>query len=172
MDHLGVEVETTEAVHAATTRLAEAGPAADVENDTTCCYALQDKVWVQGPGQEPWEVYVVKADADTLAKQERSTCCTGSTKADPQQPAVRGGCCLTAATQPPRQRGRDRNRNRSRPRTALPPLCAAAGHQDSGVPTSGSSAVASSTTSTTLSTEQGTCCGRVPAPCGLGARCV
>ena len=33
------------------------------ENDTTCCYALQDKVWVHGPGDEPWEVYTVKADA-------------------------------------------------------------------------------------------------------------
>lgn len=55
MDHLGVEVETTEGVHAATNRLAGAGLATDVENDTTCCYALQDKVWVHGPGQEPWE---------------------------------------------------------------------------------------------------------------------
>ncbi|WP_328500708.1 VOC family protein [Streptomyces sp. NBC_00457] len=64
MDHLGVEVETTEQVHAATARLAEAGLATVEQNDTTCCYALQDKVWVHGPGQEPWEVYVVKADAD------------------------------------------------------------------------------------------------------------
>lgn len=63
MDHLGVEVETTEAVHGATTRLTEAGLATFEENDTTCCYALQDKVWVHGPGQEPWEVYVVKADS-------------------------------------------------------------------------------------------------------------
>ncbi len=36
------------------------------ENDTSCCYARQDKVWVHGPGGEPWEVYVVKADAVTL----------------------------------------------------------------------------------------------------------
>ncbi|WP_055532901.1 ArsI/CadI family heavy metal resistance metalloenzyme [Streptomyces graminilatus] len=76
MDHLGVEVGSTEAVHAATARLAEAGLATDVEDDTTCCYALQDKVWVHGPGQEPWEVYVVKADAGSLAKQADSTCCT------------------------------------------------------------------------------------------------
>lgn len=40
----------------------------DEENDTSCCYALQNKVWVTGPGKEPWEVYVVKADADTLGK--------------------------------------------------------------------------------------------------------
>ncbi|MFD6171852.1 ArsI/CadI family heavy metal resistance metalloenzyme [Streptomyces coeruleorubidus] len=69
MDHLGVEVGTTEAVQAATARLGEAGLSTDVEDDTTCCYALQDKVWVRGPGRERWEVYVVKADADSLAKQ-------------------------------------------------------------------------------------------------------
>ncbi|NGO08444.1 glyoxalase/bleomycin resistance/dioxygenase family protein [Streptomyces sp. HC44] len=88
MDHLGVEVESSEAVQAATTRLADQGLATDVENDTTCCYALQDKVWVHGPGQEPWEVYVVKADADTLAKQTDSTCC-----ATAAQPAAASGCC-------------------------------------------------------------------------------
>ncbi|MEV6733389.1 MULTISPECIES: ArsI/CadI family heavy metal resistance metalloenzyme [unclassified Streptomyces] len=63
LDHLGVEVESTEQVTAATYRLKEAGLATFEENDTSCCYALQDKVWVTGPGQEPWEVYVVKADA-------------------------------------------------------------------------------------------------------------
>ncbi|MGH3984863.1 MAG: ArsI/CadI family heavy metal resistance metalloenzyme, partial [Pseudonocardiaceae bacterium] len=66
MDHLGVEVETTEQVTAATDRFTDAGLATLEQNDTSCCYALQDKVWVQGPGQEPWEVYVVKADSDTL----------------------------------------------------------------------------------------------------------
>ncbi|MFE7356131.1 ArsI/CadI family heavy metal resistance metalloenzyme [Streptomyces sp. NPDC057543] len=95
MDHLGVEVDTTEAVHAATTRLAAQGLATDVENDTTCCYALQDKVWVNGPGQEPWEVYVVKADADSMAKQHGSTCCadTAITEAGPGAPVEAGGCC-------------------------------------------------------------------------------
>jgi catechol 2,3-dioxygenase-like lactoylglutathione lyase family enzyme len=63
LDHLGVEVATTEEVRAATARLAGAGLATAEENDTVCCYALQDKVWVRGPGDEPWEVYTVKADA-------------------------------------------------------------------------------------------------------------
>jgi len=63
MDHLGVEVETTDEVSSATSRLAQLGLFTQVENDTTCCYALQDKVWVHGPGAEPWEVYTVKADA-------------------------------------------------------------------------------------------------------------
>ncbi|MFJ7129587.1 ArsI/CadI family heavy metal resistance metalloenzyme [Streptomyces sp. NPDC098101] len=78
LDHLGVEVETTAGVTAATTRLKDAGLTTAEENDTSCCYALQDKVWVTGPGGEPWEVYTVKADADTLAKaaDTPSACCT------------------------------------------------------------------------------------------------
>lgn len=76
MDHLGVEVEDSGLVTDATKRLTDAGLVTLEENDTSCCYALQDKVWVHGPGGEPWEVYTVKADADTLAKAEESACCT------------------------------------------------------------------------------------------------
>ncbi|MEU1407552.1 ArsI/CadI family heavy metal resistance metalloenzyme [Streptomyces sp. NPDC005728] len=87
LDHLGVEVESTDQVNAATTRLKDAGLAAFEENDTSCCYALQDKVWVHGPGKEPWEVYVVKADADTLGK---------SAGLD----ATDDGCCATRPAEP------------------------------------------------------------------------
>jgi catechol 2,3-dioxygenase-like lactoylglutathione lyase family enzyme len=63
MDHLGVEVATTDQVTIAAERLAAAGILTDIEDETTCCYAVQDKVWVHGPGGEPWEVYTVLADA-------------------------------------------------------------------------------------------------------------
>lgn len=63
IDHLGVEVEDAEQVTAAITRLAGEGLATDVEEQTTCCYAVQDKVWVTGPGRERWEVYTVLSDA-------------------------------------------------------------------------------------------------------------
>src|SRR5215218_9941564 len=62
MDHLGVEVGSTDEVGAATARLAEAGLTTRAEGNTTCCYAVQDKVWVAGPGGEPWEVYTVTGD--------------------------------------------------------------------------------------------------------------
>jgi catechol 2,3-dioxygenase-like lactoylglutathione lyase family enzyme len=75
MDHLGVEVGTTEEVTSATTRLAAEGLPTATEEDTACCYAVQDKVWVTAPGGEPWEVYVVKSDADVLDKAENSVCC-------------------------------------------------------------------------------------------------
>ena len=93
MDHLGVEVETTEEVTAATTRLAAEGMATATEEDSACCYAVQDKVWVTGPGQEPWEVYVVKGEADVLDKQADSACCApAATSADAASPAA-PACC-------------------------------------------------------------------------------
>jgi catechol 2,3-dioxygenase-like lactoylglutathione lyase family enzyme len=63
MDHLGIEVETTEQVRVATARLTGEGLDTSVEHATMCCYAVQDKVWVHGPGAEPWEVYTVLSDA-------------------------------------------------------------------------------------------------------------
>jgi catechol 2,3-dioxygenase-like lactoylglutathione lyase family enzyme len=96
LDHLGVEVESTEQVADATARLSAAGLATFEEENTSCCYAVQDKVWVTGPGQEPWEVYVVKADADTFSNAEAGdqagvccgtvACCTPAEAAmDPAQ---------------------------------------------------------------------------------------
>jgi catechol 2,3-dioxygenase-like lactoylglutathione lyase family enzyme len=75
LDHLGIEVETTDHVSAATARLADEGLDTAVQDDNTCCYAVQDKVWVHGPGTEPWEVYVVKADSATFSATTTTTCC-------------------------------------------------------------------------------------------------
>ena len=90
LDHLGVEVASTDEVTAATTRLKDAGLATFEENDTSCCYALQDKVWVTGPGKEPWEVYVVKADAATLEKAGTApdACCGTTACCTPDEQAV------------------------------------------------------------------------------------
>ena len=68
LNHLGVEVETTEEVAAATSRLAGEGLATAVEDNTACCYALQDKVWVDDPDGAPWEVYTVLADVAEMAR--------------------------------------------------------------------------------------------------------
>ncbi|MFF0903774.1 UNVERIFIED_CONTAM: ArsI/CadI family heavy metal resistance metalloenzyme [Kocuria sp. CPCC 205316] len=91
MDHLGVEVESIEVVNAAAHQLADAGLDTRPEEETTCCYAVQDKVWVTGPGKEPWEVYTVKADARPDLEG----------KTDPEQSAVAGdGTCCTTNAQP------------------------------------------------------------------------
>ncbi len=83
MDHLGVEVGDTETVNAATERLSSLGLFTEVEENATCCYAQQDKVWVHGPGREPWEVYVVNADSPTFFATPVETgtqCCVGDTE--------------------------------------------------------------------------------------------
>ncbi|MEX2975066.1 ArsI/CadI family heavy metal resistance metalloenzyme [Streptomyces sp. C184] len=96
LDHLGIEVKTTDQVTAAADRLKGSGLATFEENDTSCCYALQDKVWVHGPGKEPWEVYVVKADADQLGKSPApdsvaDACCTSSPA--PSEAAQEASAC-------------------------------------------------------------------------------
>jgi len=96
LNHLGIEVLTTEEVSAAQSRLAAAGLATATEEQTACCYAVQDKVWVDGPGGEPWEIYTVLADTDIPAGQLRSAapgeaaCC--ATRPD-LAPATGGGSC-------------------------------------------------------------------------------
>jgi catechol 2,3-dioxygenase-like lactoylglutathione lyase family enzyme len=94
MDHLGVEVETTEEVAAAAARLAAEGLPTATEEDTACCYAVQDKVWVTGPGTEPWEVYVVKADSGVLGDNAIPAPCCGpaSGQADAAQ-GCQPACC-------------------------------------------------------------------------------
>jgi catechol 2,3-dioxygenase-like lactoylglutathione lyase family enzyme len=66
LNHLGVEVEDSDAVVAATDHFRAVGLMTDVEESTTCCFAVQDKVWVHGPDAEPWEVYTVLADAPVM----------------------------------------------------------------------------------------------------------
>jgi catechol 2,3-dioxygenase-like lactoylglutathione lyase family enzyme len=95
MDHLGVEVTSTEEVAAATGRLKAAGLETVAENDTACCYAVQDKVWVQGPGQEPWEVYVVKADSDVMTRDSGADACCADPAGEQDattMPATAAGC--------------------------------------------------------------------------------
>jgi len=105
MDHLGVEVEDSDLVAAAAGRFAGAGLATRVEDNTTCCYAVQDKVWVTGPGNEPWEVYTVTGDAraDLEGRTDHrlsqvggdGTCCTTDlgTDTSSQQKRTATACC-------------------------------------------------------------------------------
>ena len=88
INHLGVEVESTAAVDAEQDRLASAGLAAVVERGTTCCYAEQDKFWVQGtPNGEQWEIYTVLADAPTFG------CAPGDDACSPIEAGAAANCC-------------------------------------------------------------------------------
>ncbi len=79
LNHLGVEVETPGEVKAATARLSGEGLEPDVQESTTCCYAVQDKAWVNDPDGAPWEVYTVLADAPAeTGLAGDGTCCDTS----------------------------------------------------------------------------------------------
>lgn len=75
--HFGVQVASTEDVGAAWTRFKAAGLPTLTENDTSCCYALQDKVWVTDPDGNAWEIFVVKGEADRMHADgtTKKSCC-------------------------------------------------------------------------------------------------
>lgn len=101
LNHLGVEVETSEQVHAEIARFSEAGLFTREQIATTCCFATQDKVWVTGPDAERWEVYTVLADAESFGTapdfvtgapvddEGALAVCCGTAK----QAAAEGACC-------------------------------------------------------------------------------
>jgi catechol 2,3-dioxygenase-like lactoylglutathione lyase family enzyme len=87
LNHLGVEVDSTDVVMAEAARMQAEGAACDLQESTTCCYAVQDKVWVNGP-EVPWEIYTVLADAAVMAP-EPAGCCTPAAAA--VEVGLRGG---------------------------------------------------------------------------------
>ena len=96
LNHLGVEVESTDEVAAATARLAAEDLPTAVEEQVTCCFAVQDKVWVDGPGGEPWEIYTVLADAESMggpgsSKPSEAACC--ATRPDLAVTGPVSNCC-------------------------------------------------------------------------------
>ncbi len=103
INHLGVEVSSTDTVHAEIARLSGEGLFTDEEMGTTCCFATQDKVWVTGPGGERWEVYTVLADSETFGTSpqtlvdagqvtEDGVCCGAERSAADTDPAS-AACC-------------------------------------------------------------------------------
>jgi catechol 2,3-dioxygenase-like lactoylglutathione lyase family enzyme len=104
VNHLGVEVESSDEVHAEIARLTGEGLFTDEEIGTTCCFATQDKVWVTGPGGEKWEVYTVLADSETfgtspdlLADDPSGGCscnaCDNATEGLDQRSSTTASCC-------------------------------------------------------------------------------
>jgi catechol 2,3-dioxygenase-like lactoylglutathione lyase family enzyme len=93
LNHLGVEVATAEEVQAASSRLSAEGLDPELQESTTCCYALQDKAWVHDPDGAPWEVYTVLADAPAETGLGCATvgCATEPVGVVPGEPAR--SCC-------------------------------------------------------------------------------
>jgi catechol 2,3-dioxygenase-like lactoylglutathione lyase family enzyme len=86
INHLGIEVESTDLVVAETRRLAGEGLTTATEDGVECCYAKQDKVWVDAPDGTPWEIYTVLDHVEMPAGQLRTVSVAGP-----------GACCATTA---------------------------------------------------------------------------
>ena len=97
INHLGVEVADTATVDAEQTRLAAAGFASIEERDTTCCYARQDKFWVEGaPNGERWEIYTVLEDSESFGVGDTSPiggCCGDETSGERELKPTATACC-------------------------------------------------------------------------------
>jgi len=97
--HFGVQVAGSEDVAVAWTRFKEAGLKTFTEENTSCCYAMQDKVWVEDPDGNMWEVFVVKGDTETMhddpAKKATACCAPGTVEVEDQavQLGKKSGCC-------------------------------------------------------------------------------
>jgi len=99
INHLGVEVESSEQVDAARARLAGEGVATATEDDVACCFARQDKVWADGPSGEPWEIYTVLEDIEMPDGQLRTVdpgtgdVCCAVAGGDASVSASSSACC-------------------------------------------------------------------------------
>jgi predicted enzyme related to lactoylglutathione lyase len=85
LNHVGVEVASTAEVAEAAERMQANGSSCEVEESTTCCYAVQDKVWVQGP-ELSWEIYTVLGDAEVMRPAD-GECCEPAVSGEPAR------CC-------------------------------------------------------------------------------
>jgi predicted enzyme related to lactoylglutathione lyase len=100
LNHLGVEVASTDKVHSEIARLSGEGLFTAEEMGTTCCFATQDKVWVTGPAGEKWEVYTVLADSDTFGTSPKLSggdgdqdCNCGTAQAQADAGKANAACC-------------------------------------------------------------------------------
>ena len=90
LNHLGVEVDSTAEVRAADARARSAELTTEVQESTTCCFAVQDKVWVQGP-DNAWEIYAVLADAPAMT--EDAGCCDVAADSVAAETPADTACC-------------------------------------------------------------------------------
>ena len=92
--HFGVQVESSEDVAAAWARFKNAGLVTKTEENTECCYALQDKVWIEDPDGNAWEVFVVKGEASVMeSKPSAGGCCVPKIEDGSQPKKATSGCC-------------------------------------------------------------------------------
>jgi catechol 2,3-dioxygenase-like lactoylglutathione lyase family enzyme len=97
--HFGIQVASSDDVLEAKTRFESLGLATFSEQDTSCCYAVQDKVWLEDPDGNSWEVFVVKGEAPVM-KADGSNCCVPVGISN-KPAAASPGCCPPVAAKDP-----------------------------------------------------------------------
>lgn len=92
--HFGVQVAGSDDVAQAQARFESVGLKTFSEENTSCCYAVQDKVWIEDPDGNSWEVFVVKGDAPVM-RDDESGCCTpaAANERSKAEPSCCGGGC-------------------------------------------------------------------------------
>lgn len=93
--HFGIQVASADDVALASERFERSGLRTVSEQNTSCCYAIQDKVWVEDPDGNMWEVFVVKGDSPTMGEAE-TACCSPVTAVTPEglvRMGTKRGCC-------------------------------------------------------------------------------
>jgi catechol 2,3-dioxygenase-like lactoylglutathione lyase family enzyme len=97
LNHLGVEVGSTDEVTKTTGRIQAEGLATFEEEGVACCYAVQDKVWISDPDGAPWEVYTVLADSQQMSSGEGGAGCCGSPSGAEAAGVKVNACCQPSA---------------------------------------------------------------------------
>jgi len=87
VSHLGIEVDSPSEINKWKERMEKAGVVGKTEEDTTCCFARQDKVWFKDPDGNSWEIFHVYEQLPVLGSVSASgSCCT---------PSESGACCAS-----------------------------------------------------------------------------
>jgi len=81
VNHFGIQLKSTAAVQSETERFKELGWITEVEEQRTCCYAVQDKVWLTDPDGNKWELFVV-THYDSEKRDDKDTACCVSQSTD------------------------------------------------------------------------------------------
>jgi catechol 2,3-dioxygenase-like lactoylglutathione lyase family enzyme len=92
--HFGIQVADSEDVASAWARFKAAGLTTKTEDNTECCYALQDKVWVEDPDGNAWEVFVVKGESPAMSREANPAgCCAPGIGRTSERESASGRCC-------------------------------------------------------------------------------
>jgi len=96
LNHIGVEVESSDEVSEVIARTRATGMEQEIQENTSCCFAVQDKTWVKGP-ENDWEFYAVLADAPVMACGVENEPAGQPATSVVTAPDAQSACCGVAA---------------------------------------------------------------------------